>query len=684
MAYFPRRSTAPATKAALRSCTRSIIEQVESRIHFHFTVAAPLPDVNVSPGTATSTVNLAGTIDSDEITGSVVRMETSSGNVDLHLFDAAKPLTVTNFLKYVNQGRYVGTFIHRDADLDDNPSSGVEVIQGGGYVYPGFTHIPTDEPVADELNANGVRSNTRGTISMAKSGPNTATSEFFINTADNTALDSPSLSGGFTVFGEIINNTMSSVDAIDALPKFNFDQPFNTLPLRNYTQAQFEAGTPITDEHLVMVTSASVVPETTYTATSSNPALVTADLSGNTLTLNYAAGQLGTAEVTVTGTGLDGSVLTDSFLVSVGDVAITIGDNAAKAVTFTDTDGTTATIKLKGGTATVSLAGTDLTQTTDRRGITVTGGVGAISSINLDGTNSASNLKVNARGGDGVLEVGNITAPGGLRNLSGKALSVNGDVNLGLANKVDLADITSGSLTIGGASQVTINLPGGVDDSDITSAGPIRNLKTGRFAGADGEPQSIVAPAISKLKVDSDFAGNLTVQGTLNNAKIGGGVSGGTWNVGNLGKAVVGGDLSSDINVTTLNSLRAGSITNADILSSGTLRTVQTGSMTGSRIYASVNGLDLPDDPSDLGTAGLIRSVTVRGDFVDSRIAAETLGNISLGTVNVVNAGSPFGVAGATIARVNGTDSLGSSLTRTRLTEPTQSFEQQDFKIRVF
>jgi cyclophilin family peptidyl-prolyl cis-trans isomerase len=142
----------------------------------------------------------------------VVQLATSLGSVGLELDPIKAPITVNNFLNYVNSNFYNNTIFHRViADF---------VIQGGGYT-PGTTNptpkTPTQQPIALESN-NGL-SNVRGTLAMARtSEPNSATSQFYINVVDNLALDYKSEEEpGYAVFGKVIAG-IEVVDAISVVP----------------------------------------------------------------------------------------------------------------------------------------------------------------------------------------------------------------------------------------------------------------------------------------------------------------------------------------------------------------------------------------------------------------------------------------------------------------------------------
>jgi len=169
-----------------------------------------------------------------------VRLQTTLGVIDIQLFDSTAPGTVANFLAYVNSAAYDNTFIHRSV-----PGF---IIQGGGYTLgstPNSTiPLAARPPVVNEFSAS--RSNLRGTIAMAKLGgdPNSATCEWFINLANNSAnLDNQN--GGFTVFGKVMGNGMEIIDAIAALPTVNAGGAFSDLPLTtprtatNYQRSNF-------------------------------------------------------------------------------------------------------------------------------------------------------------------------------------------------------------------------------------------------------------------------------------------------------------------------------------------------------------------------------------------------------------------------------------------------------------
>ncbi len=134
----------------------------------------------------------------------MVKLHTNHGVITLQLDAEKAPLTVKNFLEYVNNGFYDGTIFHRVMDNF--------MIQGGGF-EPGMKQKETNAPIKNEA-ANGLK-NDAYTIAMARtSDPHSATAQFFINVRNNDFLDYPGQDGwGYCVFGKVIEG-MEVVDAI--------------------------------------------------------------------------------------------------------------------------------------------------------------------------------------------------------------------------------------------------------------------------------------------------------------------------------------------------------------------------------------------------------------------------------------------------------------------------------------
>ena len=154
-----------------------------------------------------------------------VELTTSAGVIRLELDDAKAPLSVANFLAYVNKGHYDGTIFHR-------------VIKGFMAQCGGMTadmkQKATDAPIQNEAN-NGLK-NDKYTVAMARTNaPHSATAQFFINTKDNSFLNftAESSSGwGYAVFGKVVAGT-EVVDAIEkvrtASKGFHDDVPVDTV-----------------------------------------------------------------------------------------------------------------------------------------------------------------------------------------------------------------------------------------------------------------------------------------------------------------------------------------------------------------------------------------------------------------------------------------------------------------------
>jgi len=162
-----------------------------------------------------------------------VKIETSKGDIILELYPDKAPISVANFLSYVEAGTYNGTIFHRVIKDFMN--------QGGGFTED-FKKVEAKEPIQNEAD-NGLK-NLKNTVAMARTNaPHSATNQFFINTKDNAFLDhtQKSMRGwGYTVFGKVIEGG-NIVGAISRVPTgaagpFSQDVPRTPIMIKKITQ----------------------------------------------------------------------------------------------------------------------------------------------------------------------------------------------------------------------------------------------------------------------------------------------------------------------------------------------------------------------------------------------------------------------------------------------------------------
>ena len=196
-----------------------------------------------------------------------VQFQTNMGAFEVALFDETAPVSVKNFLDYVNSNAYKNNIVHRvEAPF---------VVQAGGYKIGPPTGkdkifsiyaVPTKPAVKNEPKI----SNRLGTLAYAKLGndANSATSQWFFNLSNNSAkLDYQN--GGFTVFGQVINNGMTIVNAI---AKLKTDKPyanFSQLPLIDFT-----TGAELEEDNFVTIYNIIVIDADPKSAANITPALI--------------------------------------------------------------------------------------------------------------------------------------------------------------------------------------------------------------------------------------------------------------------------------------------------------------------------------------------------------------------------------------------------------------------------
>ncbi len=320
---------------------------------------------------SSSIVDLAGVFTDQDLSKSLVRFETSQGDINVELFDVDAPQTVANFFNYVDDnprtntdaGRYDGSIFHR---LSRN-----FVLQGGNRSFAenngvgSFVNITKDPAIENEFGA----SNTRGTLAMARVGGivDSASSEFFFNIGNNTGLDN--VDEGFTVFGRIRDDAglavLDGINAVeDILPQLGAQ---DGIPRVGYTGTDFPADA--TSEDFITINDVEIVRRDeflTYQLINGNgeavntlaTGLVVASITNNRLTLTHATGttgMTGSAQLTIRATDRYGATFDSTFTVNVvnhaPEATVTLSPSAPVAdatltatATKSDEDGDTVSL----------------------------------------------------------------------------------------------------------------------------------------------------------------------------------------------------------------------------------------------------------------------------------------------------------------------------------------------------
>jgi cyclophilin family peptidyl-prolyl cis-trans isomerase len=259
-------------------------------------------------------------VDAD-MNNSLVRLATNEGNLDIELYDRDAPMTVANYLNYVESGAYDNSIFHR---RDTN-----FVLQGGNTTLSGtspnatLTEIDADPAVLNEYSNS--RPNVRGTVAMAKRGAtpptnqsiNSATNNFFVNLRDNTNTLNTSQNGGFTVFGKITDETMPVVDALATIPVQNRGGTYNQIPLQDFS-GTFPGN--LTPDNLAYISSATVlrqVEDLTFSNVSTSNPSVVATVDNNRIILTIPATGAVSTQITITATDRAGASVTGTFTINI-------------------------------------------------------------------------------------------------------------------------------------------------------------------------------------------------------------------------------------------------------------------------------------------------------------------------------------------------------------------------------
>ncbi len=540
---------------------RVITEALERRQLLTAEVVEALPPVLST--SSTTPIDLSDFLDDSAGTGafmiatftfysnSTLFGKTHESTVQVALTNNATPNTVANFLSYIDSGAYDNTFLHRSANLNTNaggsPTAPATIVQGGGYVLnysdplrPTPVHINTNAPINDEYSSE-ILTEVAGTLAMAKTSfANSATSEFFFNSSDNTELDTPTTDSNgtatsYTVFGQIVGDGLNVIDQIAALPTVDINSTLSTVPVVGLSTTQAaDNKTLIRPNNLVFVKSIAAQPAVTYSVTSSDPSLVRTSLSGSDLSFNYG-GQGGTAVITVTATSYDGTTAQSSFTVTVptsGETGGPVVSNSTppavsentSAVLFPLANDTDGAASLNPATVTIVTQPTNGTATVDSSNGTITyvpnsgyTGPDSLSYTVADTaaaptTSSAATITLDVVAAPVTVTIGtktvrslSYTQPDGTK----VSLNVSGGTAVVTFAGSDVTTTTSRGVVTATGSGATIS-----DISITNNKGQDASLNINAIGGTasiggisdSGAMQNIIAPRAS-------LAGNLTVGG---------------------------------------------------------------------------------------------------------------------------------------------------------------------------
>ncbi len=627
-------------KDGLNRASRHVVETLESRTLLDATLTSPINAVAIAAGSTSPTIDLSQHFNDPLVPGTLVEITTPEGTIPVALSDAKTPKTVANFLSYITNGQYQGTIIHRSV-----PGF---VIQGGGYT-PAGSPITQQAVVVSEAGT----SNTVGTIAMALStGPNSGTSQWFINLANNTSLDtSANNSGGpFTAFGNLVYGGQVVANKIAALQIVNDSQNppgaagganiWVQLPVINYSGSTTPTSVPPAN---LVGTTYQVTPALTYTATTDDPTVATPAISGSSLSLAFGSGT-GNTQVHVTATDIGGNTATSTFSVGVGLATVTIGTKGVQVLRYRDAGGSVAFISLSGGkgTATVTMVGANLVQLPGRNTVVTVQGQVSSASIAVTGTSPTSVLTIVGQGGNGIVHLTGLTNDARLALLNAPRVSIDGNLTeTGAIDKTILGNASNGTITIGAGKVADLNITT-MNNEAINSFIPIDDLNVDTWTGS----ASINATSLNNIKIKHSFGGSINATRVIKFQA--GALVGGSWNItGGVRSLTTRSIANWTSNSVNIGNLRVqGAVTGSTIITSSDITSVRAGSFTSTNLYAGAANLTsgLPSAATEFTSADKIISLKVNR-FVNSNVVAQRIDSLSLGAVQVDNSGTPFGVA---------------------------------------
>ncbi len=288
-----------------------------------------------SDSASTLTIDLRDYFHVPEVRPPLVLFQSNLGFFVVQLFPDDAPLTVENFLRYVDGGLYNGSIIHRSVkDF---------VIQGGGYrmTDPAVPFLIEQIPVYPPIRLEYKLPNQRGTLAMARTSErDSATSQFFINTVDNTHTLSPINGGGYAVFGKTLGEGLDVIDKLAKVSAYNLEYTDSTGRIINKGFTHFPLlSAKFTRENLLQFTTVQRLD--LYPESNQRPSLLrfhlgpktstgTAEISllGSTLQVQYPLHQDASIQVEIVATSLEGKTASTIIRSATSEAAVVLGASA--------------------------------------------------------------------------------------------------------------------------------------------------------------------------------------------------------------------------------------------------------------------------------------------------------------------------------------------------------------------
>jgi cyclophilin family peptidyl-prolyl cis-trans isomerase len=632
-----------------------------------------LPNI-LSTDTANQSFTLDNYIQDPNVPGTIATFNTSKGPIVVALTDPYTPATVANFLSYVNSGEYNDTIFHRSAYFggDDttglgvggSPSNPGNIIQGGGYALAsdGLDHIATSASPPDEYTTEEF-GNLEGTLVMANTGSaDTESSEFFFNNTDNTSTFA-SATAPYTVFGHVLSGestvtTIASLNTSATSSGSGTQIALNTtvdgqvqsdtsspVPLTGLTAYQISRNYAVQPNDLVYTYSITTAPGTNYTATSSDPSLVTPVVSSDgVLTFKYgtaAAG--GTAVITVTGTTPydNNTTASETFVVTVPSTTVTTStpvataDTVANVVTgvatviqplTNDTVGSTDNGALDQASVAIITQPTNGTATINAN----TGEITYTSTTNFTGTDSFTYTVHDVAGQSSAVTTVTLDVVPTPINFT-----------MGAGNKIKVVNFTQadgarGRLTItGGTAKVTFTAGNGTG----TSSGGTETVTGASIASIVVANIGKAKPALSVTRIGSKGTvtlGDVDDQDALSVLNAPNVTLTGTVTAKSIKQIILGASDGGSISASSDNSV-------ATVASIGTA--VNTSLTLAALTSLTSKSWTVTDDGAEAVSAAAIDKLTVTSAFADNLILTGNSG-FALTTANVNNPSGKWDITG--------------------------------------